>query len=132
MSENNRALVVDDSLVNRKLARAFLDKLGWSADVLENGQEVVSWLENNPPITFLLLDISMPGITGEEVCAQLREHPRFNQLPIIAYTAHAMKHDVDRFLANGFDTVLLKPNSVQDMKDAIDRVLAARGIANPT
>ena len=119
MSNNKRVLVVDDSMVNRKLASAFLVKLGYVPEAVDCGQAALDYLAANPPVNLILLDISMPGITGEEVCASLRKDARFVNLPIIAYTAHAMTHDVDRFLANGFDAVLLKPNSLQDMEKAI-------------
>lgn len=117
-----RVLIVDDVLVNRKLAVAFFDKLGWAAAEVDGGCAALDWLCANPPVDLLLLDISMPDMSGEEVCDQLRKNPAFADLPIVAYTAHALNHDVERFLANGFNKVLLKPTSIQALRDVLAQV----------
>lgn len=117
--KKKRALVVDDVQINRRLAMAFLTKLGWEVAEVEGGSAVLGWLSNNPPVDLILLDIRMPDLCGEDVCRQLRADPTFAALPIIAYTAHAMPADVERFLANGFNNVLIKPVSLQGLKDVI-------------
>ena len=121
MSEKPRqVLVVDDSTSNRKLAVAFFAKLGWIAVEAEGGEQALSWLAQHPDVDLLLLDISMPDLCGEDVCLQLRADPGFAQLPIVAYTAHAFASDVERFLANGFSAVLLKPVSLQAITDLVE------------
>ena len=71
----------------------------------------------------MLLDISMPDLCGEDVCLRLRAIPRFAALPIVAYTAHALPGDIDRFLANGFNAVLVKPISLQGLRDLISKLV---------
>ena len=51
----------------------------------------------------------MPGMTGVEVCQHIRADPRLVALRVIAYTAHVLLEEQQRFLASGFDDVLLKP-----------------------
>ena len=119
VSPARRVLVVDDVLVNRKLAMAIFTKLGWQVAEVGGGSAVIGWLAANPPVDLVLLDISMPDLCGEEVCKQLRSDPAFATLPIVAYTAHAMQVDIARFLANGFNTVLIKPISMQALKDVV-------------
>ncbi len=118
-----QALVVDDVPSNRKLALVFLSKLGWNAVDVDGGKAALEWLAANPEVDLVLLDISMPDLCGEDVCLRLRAIPRFASLPIVAYTAHALPGDVDRFLANGFNAVLVKPISLQGLRDVISRLV---------
>ncbi len=114
-----RVLVVDDVVLNRKLAVAFLTRMGWHTAETDGGAAALQWLAEQPPVELMLLDISMPDMSGEEVCRQLRADPAWAPLKIVAYTAHAAQSDIDRFLANGFDAVLVKPISMQRMNDVI-------------
>lgn len=118
-TKTNRVLVVDDVILNRKLAMVFLSKMGWQTFEVDGGLAALSWLATNPPVDLLLLDISMPDLSGEDVCKQLRANPAFATLPIVAYTAHAGYADVERFLANGFNEVLIKPISMQRLKEVV-------------
>ena len=118
-SAGRRILVVDDVLVNRKLATVIFTKLGWQVSEVDGGNAALAWLTSNPPVDLVLLDISMPDLDGEDVCKQLRANPAFATLTILAYTAHAMQVDVDRFLANGFNAVLIKPISMQRLKEVV-------------
>ena len=114
-----RVLVVDDVMLNRKLAMVFLSKMGWQPLDADGGQAAINWLCNHPSVDLVLLDISMPDLSGEEVCRQLRTNPAFASLKIVAYTAHAGQTDIDRFLVNGFNAVLIKPISMQRLKDVV-------------
>jgi two-component system cell cycle response regulator DivK len=112
-------LVVDDVAINRKLAKAFFAKLGWQVAEADGGAAAIDWLSVHPEVDLVLLDIQMPEISGEDVCRQLRDNPVFARLPIVAYTAHAMQVDIDRFLSHGFSQVLIKPISLQGLKTVI-------------
>ena len=122
-TKTHRVLVVDDVILNRKLAMVFLSKMGWQTFEVDGGHAALNWLSSNPPVDLLLLDISMPDLSGEEVCQQLRANPAFAKLPIVAYTAHAGVGDIDRFRANGFNEVLIKPISMQRLKDVVAELL---------
>lgn len=102
------ALVVDDHPTNRLLACTLLRKMGWTAQEAENG-EAALLLSKQYQFDLILLDISMPGISGEETCARLRQAHAGRALRIIAYTAHAYPEDRERFLACGFNDILVKP-----------------------
>jgi CheY-like chemotaxis protein len=76
-------------------------------------------LSNNPLVDLVMSDISMPDMSGEDVCKQIRANPAFAGLVVVAYTAHANPVDVQRYLANGFDAALIKPIFMQGLRDAL-------------
>lgn len=125
VNTTRRVLVVDDVMLNRKLAIAFLSRMGWQTFESDGGLTALDWLASQPPVDVMLLDISMPDMCGETVCRQLRANPAFDALKIVAYTAHAGADDSQRFLANGFNAVLIKPISSQRLKDLMTELVGA-------
>lgn len=120
MADPRRALVIDDNLTNRVLAQALLGKLGWQADQADNGASgLAQALAGDYPL--ILLDISMPGMSGLETCRALRARPEGARMRIIAYTAHAFPEERDEILAAGFDDIIVKPVNTQTMAATIQR-----------
>ncbi len=109
-----RTLVVDDNTINRKLAMALLKRRGWVTEEADGGQAAMDKL-NTSSFDNVLLDISMPGIDGEEVCRRIRANPAWAGLRVVAYTAHAMESEKQRIMAVGFDHILIKPITVQSL-----------------
>ncbi len=99
--------VVEDSADNRLLVQAILGEL-YDLVEYENGSEAVAGVLASPP-DLVLLDISLPGMDGNEVLAHIRADKRVSRLPVIALTAHAMSGDRERYLAAGFDDYISKP-----------------------
>lgn len=102
-----RIAVVDDNAVNRRLVKAMVKKL-YELDEYEDGPQALAGMAANPP-ELVLLDISLPGMDGVEVLKHIREDSRFDGVPVIAMTAHALVGDRERFLAEGFDDYIGKP-----------------------
>ena len=119
-------LVVDDIPSNRMVARAMLERLGWTVLMASDGREALDKLAATH-CDLVLLDISMPGMSGIEVCQSIRANPALANLPVIAYTAHAQPEDRRNFLASGFDEVLIKPVSREKLADAVAAVMQNRG-----
>lgn len=115
---NRNALVVDDHPTNRLLGRTLLSKMGWVTDEADSGESALEKARQTE-FTLILLDISMPGLSGEETCARLRAQPNGSAIRIIAYTAHAFPEERERFLAAGFDEILTKPISRQRLEEVI-------------
>ncbi len=110
MTEPLRALVVDDIPANRLVAEAMLSELGWSVMTAVDGRDAMKVLETVPfGFDLVLLDISMPGMSGIEMCQKIRANSVYAELPVIAYTAHAQPEDRRNFIASGFNEVLTKP-----------------------
>lgn len=113
------ALVVDDHPTNRLLACALLKKYGWTAHEAACGESAIALAVDLAP-RLILLDISMPGLSGESTCARLRALPNGSDMRILAYTAHAFPEERARFLAAGFDDILVKPISRERLAELIE------------
>ena len=121
-----RVFVVDDSPVNRELARKVLEAAG--ADVTEagGGLEAVERLAQFP-VDVMLLDLRMPGMDGHRVLACLRAEPGPNRdIPVLAFTADA--DDAAPGDLDAFDGVIRKPISPIDMYAAIARAIRWDGV----
>jgi CheY-like chemotaxis protein len=125
-----RILIVDDTEINRRLAAAMLKRDGWETAEAHDGASCLALLAVES-FDVVLLDISMPGLNGEDVCRRIRSTPTLAQLPVIAYTAHAMPEEKNQMLASGFDTLLIKPISAASLAAALAAVLPRRAIAEP-
>lgn len=114
-----KVLVVDDYRPNRLLPVAMLKKLGIEAVAVESGEEALNWLAQDPLVDQVLLDISMPGMSGTEVCRRLRQDPVLKHLRVVAYTAHAFSGEKSDILAGGFDDLLIKPIDRQSLMQVL-------------
>lgn len=119
-----RLLVVDDNPVNRKLACAFATRLGWQTSEVDSGEQALATLEDGG-FNLVLLDISMPGLSGEQVLERLRATPGLDRQRVVAYTAHALPEEQRRLLSVGFDGLLIKPITLQALTEVLDAAAAA-------
>ena len=114
--------VVEDNADNRLLLHAIL---GGDYDLVEyeNGADALAAFATARP-DLVLLDISLPGMDGNEILRRIRQDAALRTLPVVALTAHAMSGDRERFLAAGFDDYVTKP-IVDDtlLTGAIERLL---------
>jgi CheY-like chemotaxis protein len=120
MTEPLHALVVDDIPANRLVAEAMLSELGWSVMTAVDGRDAMKVLETAPfEFDLVVLDISMPGMSGIEMCQKIRANNAYAELPVIAYTAHAQPEDRRNFIASGFNEVLIKPINRATLSSAV-------------
>lgn len=103
-------LVVDDNAINRQLAKTLLARNGWTPLEADSGEAALEYLERNP-VPVMLLDISMPGLSGIETVKRIRANPVWQHIHVVAYTAHAMVDEKRQILEAGFDDILVKPVS---------------------
>jgi CheY-like chemotaxis protein/HPt (histidine-containing phosphotransfer) domain-containing protein len=117
-----RILLAEDNMINQELALAILEKVGYRADGVANGKEVLSAL-GKVPYDLILMDVQMPEMDGFEATGAIRRKERESgkHIPIIAMTAHAMKGDRERCLEAGMDDYLTKPIQPQSLIEAIGR-----------
>ena len=110
-----KILIVDDELLNRNLPELMLTRAGVPSLTADGGEACLAILEAHHEIEQILLDISMPGISGVAVCRAIRDNPRTHHIRIIAYTAHAFEHQREELRKAGFDDVLTKPFQSADL-----------------
>lgn len=115
--------VVDDEEVNRILARAYLERLGWEVHEFSNGHDAMRSLQESRP-NALLVDVRMPGLSGDELVRQIRVLFPREPIRLVAYTAHCIEETLQPILEAGFDHVLIKPVSFQQMAQALPLINA--------
>ena len=101
-------LLVDDNLINQEVASEFLRDVGMEVTIAANGRECLEVLERCS-YDLVLMDIQMPIMDGLEATRKIRQNSKFNKLPIIAMTAHAMTGDKEKSLAAGMNDHVTKP-----------------------
>jgi signal transduction histidine kinase/CheY-like chemotaxis protein len=108
---NLQLLVVDDNSVNQAVAKAILNKLGFSCEVAANGLEAIEMIEKNR-FDIVFMDCQMPQMDGYEATQQIRmgkAGENNSTIPIVAMTAQAMKGDQEQCFSAGMDDYLPKP-----------------------
>jgi CheY-like chemotaxis protein len=121
-SAQKKILIVDDSEDMRLLLEQILEEEDYALRFAENGQQSMKLAVEFQP-DLILMDMSLPGMSGWEVVPLLRTRPEFAHTPIIAVTAHVSKEDQERALAVGCDTHLGKPFDIITVLETINRLL---------
>ena len=115
-----RVLLAEDNPINQKVALSMLKKLGFEAEVAQNGMEAVLAVERKQ-YDVILMDIMMPELDGIEAARRIIEDTPAERRPIIiALTANAMRGDRERCLNAGMDEYLTKPLRVSDLVAALE------------
>jgi len=127
-----RVLLVEDNLVNQRLAVRLLEKRGHRVAVAGTGVEALRALEKEY-FDLVLMDVQMPEMDGLEATAAIREKEKGTGLhqAVVALTAHAMKGDREKCLAVGMDGYLTKPIRPQEL-DQLLEIYVARRMETPS
>lgn len=114
-----RLLLVEDNVVNQKVAGHFLSQMGYRRDVAANGVEALEALERQD-YDVILMDIQMPQMDGYEATREIRRRFSGRLTPqIIALTAGAMEEDREKCLACGMDDYLSKPLRIDEVEEKL-------------
>jgi signal transduction histidine kinase/DNA-binding response OmpR family regulator len=123
-----RILLAEDNEVNQRVALKQLKKLGFSADAVSNGNEVLGALQR-VPYDIIIMDCQMPEMDGYEVTRRIRQsatdsYIHLRSAPyIIALTANAMEGDRERCLSLGMNDYLTKPLHLHELDAVLQRAL---------
>jgi CheY-like chemotaxis protein/HPt (histidine-containing phosphotransfer) domain-containing protein len=116
-----RLLLADDNPINQKVGLSVLSKLGYRADLANNGLEVLKALEQKI-YDVLFLDVQMPEMDGLETARRICERwPAAKRPKIIAMTGNALLGDRERCLAAGMDDYISKPVRIAELQTALER-----------
>lgn len=125
LNKKLRILLVEDNVINQKVAILNLEKLGHSVITVDTGAKAVErFISDSPDVVFM--DIHMPDMDGVEATRRIREWEKNNgfsvRVPIVAMTANILKSDKEIFMSSGMDDYLTKPFNVADLIRVVDRV----------
>ena len=122
--EQPRLLLVDDNLVNLKVGKGLLDRIGYHVDTASNGAEALAAWEQRR-YDAILMDCQMPIMDGYQATREIRRREAGERhVPIIAVTAHAMLGAEEECRAAGMDAYQSKPLDRQRLQDCLDTLLA--------
>ncbi|MCW2679079.1 MAG: response regulator [Frankiales bacterium] len=119
-----RVLLAEDNVVNQRVAVLMLERLGYRADVVGNGEEALAAVTQRR-YDVVLMDVQMPVLDGLQATRRLRaELPPEHQPRVVAMTANALAEDREQCLAAGMDDYLAKPVRRDELAAALSRVTA--------
>ncbi|MBI4889029.1 MAG: response regulator [Acidobacteria bacterium] len=119
-----RVLLVEDNELNQQVARELLESAGAAVQIADNGRIAVELLRGGPqppPFDIVLMDLQMPEMDGHTATRLLRSEERFQELPIIAMTAHALVEERERCLQSGMNDHVSKPIDPDALFSALAR-----------
>ncbi|MFN3590448.1 MAG: response regulator, partial [Spirosomataceae bacterium] len=118
-----RILLVDDNMINRKVASEILLKANCLVTTAESGQQAIQKVGQEPMFDLILMDIQMPEMDGIETTQRLREIHGKKLPTVVAMTAYSMQHDRERFLNLGMDDYIPKPIRAQSLLQKVREII---------
>lgn len=122
MLQAKKVLVVEDNELNLKLFLLTLRPVDAEILVARNGFEALDQIFGAKP-DLVILDIQIPGVSGIDVAQQVRAHPSFADLPILAVTAYSMTGDKEKILAAGCTYYISKPIDTRAFPSIVQAIL---------
>lgn len=116
-----KILIIDDNLVNLKVATKLLQKFNCETEEVSSGQECVDKINNGKKYDLLLMDEMMPNMSGTETMKKLKE--RGYTIPIVVLTADVEANSKEKYLSSGFDDYLGKPTSLKELERVLIKFL---------
>jgi len=120
-----RILLVEDNLVNQKVASGLLKNMGHQIVVAGDGSKACAILEDDSDFSLIFMDCQMPMMDGYEATRKIRQSgERYARLPIVAMTANAMAGDREKCLAAGMDDYISKPVSLKALEETLQKYVS--------
>jgi two-component system, cell cycle response regulator DivK len=117
-----KILIVEDNEMNRDMLSRRLIRRAYEVMLAEDGKSGIEMARNDRP-DIILMDMSLPGLTGWEATGILKSAPETNGIPVIALTAHAIVGDREKALEAGCDEFETKPIEFQQLLEKIECLL---------
>ncbi|MDM8535237.1 ATP-binding protein [Desulfobacterales bacterium HSG17] len=116
-----KILIVDDDMRNVFVLTSLLEEKNFEIIVGSDGKEALEQLDHNPDTSLVFMDIMMPEMDGYEATEKIRKQKRFENLPVIALTAKAMKGDNEKCINSGANAYLTKPVDIDSLFELINK-----------
>ncbi len=120
--KNKTVLVVDDNMLNIKVANRALSDLDVKIEDVLSGKDAIDKVKKNK-YDVILLDIMMPEMNGEETLVELKKIKDFDT-PVVALTADAIQGAKEKYLKEGFDDYIAKPFTRDQIKEKLDKIFS--------
>jgi signal transduction histidine kinase/CheY-like chemotaxis protein len=124
--KGSHILLAEDNEVNQLVAKRLLKNAGFEVDIANNGKEAFDKVIGHK-YDLVLMDIQMPEMDGLTSTKAIRALPGFEDLPIVAMTAHAMSGDREMSLSAGMNAHITKPINLNDLFQALNRWIRKEG-----
>jgi len=121
-----KVLLVEDNVINQQIGVELLHRACLEVTVADNGLralEIINQQTSNPAFNLILMDLQMPEMDGYEAFTRIREQKKYQDIPIVALTAHAMREERERCLDMGMNEHIAKPINVALMYSVLSRFL---------
>lgn len=128
-SLQGQALLVDDNLINLKVGKMLLEKLGLEVSTADSGQAAIDCCRNQQ-FDLIYMDINMPDMSGIDATRKIHALPGLDALPVLALTANVSPEDLESYLGCGMQGVLLKPMDKSKVIELTAEILSAADSAS--
>lgn len=115
------ALIIDDNIKNVNILARLLAEQAVSSTPVMNSRIIDTILNTSSEIDVIFLDLEMPGLNGFEVLQKLKASPRFENVPVVAYTVHVS--EINEARQRGFHSFIGKPLDPDRFPEQLDRIL---------
>ena len=124
-TKHKRVLIVDDNMVNQKLAAGFLKKFNYSSSIASNGQEAINLVEKYEKDYFslILMDLQMPIMDGITATKEIIKRNDLNHPPIVAMTANVFEEDKEACLKAGMVDFITKPINLKYLQKVLAKYI---------
>ncbi len=119
---NKKILIVDDNALNIKVAKRALADFDLILEDCTSGQKCIDLIKGGAKYDLILMDIMMPGMSGEQCLLELKKDPNF-KIPVIALTADAVQGAKEKYMKSGFNDYIAKPFSRNQIKEKLDNFI---------
>ncbi len=120
---SDKILVIDDDKVLLRIVAFSLQKWGYEVITANNGQEGLDKIASEKPV-IILLDASMPVMSGFQMLEKVRSNPEWQDIPVIMLTAHSDPKTIENALAYGIVEYITKPFDPMDLREKLEKALS--------
>ena len=127
--QSQHVLLVDDDEMNRILVSRYLEKGGYAVKQVSSGNEALAVLQRPPLPAMILLDVVMSGMSGFDVCRDIKANPVTKAIPVVLVTGLDKDEDRLRGREAGADALLTKPVARRDLLRQVEALVRPEGDA---
>ena len=120
--QGKHILLVEDYAINQKIARMYLEDMGCTVTLVENGLECLRLLKHKS-FDLVLLDVQMPVLDGVETIKRIRGTKNLKELLVVGMTANAFEEDQQKYIQSGMNAVILKPFRRSELQEKLGAIL---------